>query len=121
MESIKLKFLGNEYLVKTDADSNYLQSIASYLEEKFIESSSGLANVKIPLPLFLATLKVADDLFRLKSDFEEYKNREQEHTHKLVGLLERELGIPEGSEVRTEDKAQGKDSEGTQGSLKGWS
>ena len=108
-KSIQIKFLGNEYLVKTDADEDYLMDIASYLEEKVLGASSGVGNVKIPLPLFLATLQVADDLFRVKSEYEEYKNGAEEHTKKLVELLEEEIASSSspGSQVSGESKSEG--------------
>ena len=45
----------------------------------------------IPRPFLLATLKIADDFFRMKKEFEEYKNRAEEKSKELVELLDRSL------------------------------
>jgi len=119
-KSIQIKFLGNEYLVKTDADEDYVRDIASYLEEKVLGASSSVGNVKIPHPLFLATLQVADDLFRLKSEYEEYKNGAEEHTKKLVELLEEEIESSSSPDSQVTEDSKSEGARAKPDSSKGW-
>lgn len=121
MKSIKVSFLGNEYLVKTDADENYVREIAQYLENVVKETSSNLGNIKVPLPLFLSTLKVADDLFRLKREYEEYKSRAEDKTGRLVAMLDEALEGVESEQFESEEEIDNKNIIRKPGTFKSWS
>ncbi len=121
MNSVKIVFLGNEYVIKTDADEEYVKRLSNYLDEKVKEIAPSLGNAKIPLPLFLATLKVADDMFRLKSEYEEYKNSAEEKTRRLVGLLESSLAEDETEELDTDKATQDTDDGNNTETFEGWS
>lgn len=91
MKSVKIRVLGNEYFIKTDADEVYANQIARFLEEKIKETSPQVGAMLIPRPFLLATLKIADDYFRLKREFEEFKNRAEEKSRRLVEMLDNSL------------------------------
>ncbi|HEY7535013.1 MAG TPA: hypothetical protein VH878_03620, partial [Thermodesulfobacteriota bacterium] len=48
--------------------------------------------VVVPRPFLLATVKIVDDYFRLKREFEEFKNRAEESSKRLVEILDSSLG-----------------------------
>ncbi|MGQ0793545.1 MAG: cell division protein ZapA [Deltaproteobacteria bacterium] len=88
MRRVKINVLNNEYFVKTDADEDYITNIAAYLEEKVKEVDPQLGSVSLPYPLLLATLKIADEYFRLKREFEEFQYRAEDRSKTLLDLLE---------------------------------
>jgi cell division protein ZapA len=85
---VKISVFNNDYFIKTDAEDEYIQQIATYLEEKVKETSPQVGAIVVPRPFLLATIKIADDYFRLKREFEEFKNRAEERTRRLVEILE---------------------------------
>ena len=103
MRRVRINVFNNDYFIKTDADEEYVSEIANYLEEKLKEASPGLDSVSAPRPFLLATLKIADDYFRLKREYEEFKNRAEERSNSLVEMLDNsiksiEIFIPQGEE-----------------------
>lgn len=91
MKSVKINVLGNEYFVKTDAEEEYVSQIAGFLEANIKEVSPQVGAIVIPRPFLLATLKIADDYFRLKREFEEFQNRAEEKSRRLVEMLDNSL------------------------------
>ncbi|MEE9252235.1 MAG: cell division protein ZapA [Thermodesulfobacteriota bacterium] len=121
MKSVKISFLGNEYLVKTDADEDYVKQIANYMEEIVRDTSPNLGSIKIPLPLFLSTLKIADDLFRLKSEYEEYKSSAEEKTRRLVAMFDDALGETDPTEIGSGGETESEEDQRKPGTFKSWS
>ncbi len=98
VKRVKISILNNEYIIKTDAEESHLLEIASYIEEKINEISKGDISMVIPQPFLLATLKIADEYFRLKREFEEYRDRAEQKSKQLVELLDNSLLIYEGQD-----------------------
>lgn len=102
MKRLKVKFLDMVYVIKTDADEDYVQKIASFLEQRVKEISAQDRSMIVPNALLLAMLKITDDYFKLLKDFEEFKDSAEERSKKLVQILESSLneketfGIDEG-------------------------
>jgi len=88
MRRVKINVFNNDYFIKTDADEEYVSQIADYLEKKLKEASPGMDSISAPRPFLLATLIIADDYFKLKRDFEEFKNRAEERSKSLVEMLD---------------------------------
>ena len=88
MRRLKIKFLNTEYVIKTDADEEYVQKIASYLEDKVKETSEKDSNVPVPQSFLVAMLKITDDYFKLGRDFDEFKDASEQRSNRLVQILE---------------------------------
>lgn len=88
MKSIKIKVYNREYNIKTDADEEYIHSLASFLEERLKENTSQVIDLNIPYPLLLAIFKIADDFFRTKTELEEFKKRAEDRSKQLVRILD---------------------------------
>jgi len=88
VKRVKISLLNNDYQIKTDAEEEYVQEIARYLEDKVREVSPQAGAIVVPRPFLLATLKITDDYFRLRREFEEFKNRAEERSKSLVEILD---------------------------------
>lgn len=95
MKRLKVRFMDADYIIKTDADEDYVQKIASYLEQKVKDISTQENNMVVPNPLLLAMLKITDDYFKLLKDFEEFKDGAEERSRRLVQILESSLNDKE--------------------------
>jgi cell division protein ZapA len=95
MKRLKVKFLDIDYVIKTDADEDYVQKIASFLEQKVKEISTQDSGMIVPNALLLAMLKITDDYFKLIKDFEEFKDSAEERSKRLVQILESSLNEKE--------------------------
>jgi cell division protein ZapA len=91
MRRLKIKFLNVEYIIKTDADEEYVRQIASFLEEKVKEISKEEGTVAVPRSFLLAMLKITDDYFKLGRDFDEFKDASEQRSQRLVQILEGSL------------------------------
>ena len=91
MRSVNINVFNNDYVIKTDAEEEYVREIALFLEDKVKEVTNDDVTLVIPRPFLLATLKITDDFFRMKKEFEEYKGRAEEKSRELVELLDRSL------------------------------
>src|SRR3989304_1339559 len=65
------------------------------LVDEVREASPQVDAVVVPRPFLLATLKIVDDYFRLKREYEEFKNRAEERSRRLVEILDSSLGEKE--------------------------
>ena len=82
-----VKIMGDEYPIKSDADADYLQKLAKYVEEKILGIT---AKGKLPQQLkgeILAAILIADDYFNEKEKNEKIEGRMQQ----LVSFLEENL------------------------------
>ena len=91
MKRLKIRFFDMDYVIKTDADEDYVQEIASYLEQKVKEISKQESAMVVPRSFLLTMLKVTDDYFRLLKDFEEFKDSAEERSKRLVQILDNSL------------------------------
>lgn len=104
MRRMKISVFNKDYFIKTDADDEYVSQIAAYLEEKLREASPDEGTVSAPRPFLLATLKIADEYFRLKREFEEFKNRAEQKSNSLVELLDNSIKSIESVVLQGEDR-----------------
>jgi cell division protein ZapA len=111
MRRVRISVFNNDYYIKTDADEEYVTQIANYLEEKLREASPDLDSIPAPRPFLLATLKIADDYFRLKREFEEFKNRAEERSKSLVDMLDNSFKNTETFSPQVERPGEGRPKE----------
>jgi len=95
MKRLKIRFMDADYIIKTDADEDYVQKIASYVEQKVKDISTQENNMVVPNALLLAMLKITDDYFKLLKDFEEFNDGAEERSRRLVQILESSLNDKE--------------------------
>lgn len=85
---VELTLLGQALTVRTEADPEYVRTLARYLEERV--AALNKAGVKEPLAaLTLAALDITDELFRAREDRERQDDDVQARLGALVQMLER--------------------------------
>jgi len=91
VKRLKIRFFDIDYVIKTDAEEDYVQKIASYIEDKVKGISNQESAMVVPRSILLAMLKITDDYFRVERDFEEFKDRAEERSKRLLQILESSL------------------------------
>jgi cell division protein ZapA (FtsZ GTPase activity inhibitor) len=85
---VELTLLGQALTVRTEADPEYVRTLAHYLEERVAELAK--TGVKEPMAaLTLAALDITDELFRAREDRERQDGDVQARLGALVQMLER--------------------------------
>ena len=85
---VVLTLLGQTLTVRTEADPEYVRTLARYLEER-VEALKK-TGVKEPMAaLTLAALDITDELFRAREDHERQDGDVQARLGALVQMLER--------------------------------
>ncbi|MFC1554018.1 cell division protein ZapA [candidate division KSB1 bacterium] len=86
---VKVNIFGTEYPIKGDSDSDYIQDVASYVNNKMIEIEKSLT-VKSSLKVaILAALNIADELYKEKSDKNKLLSAIEEKSHGLNEKISR--------------------------------
>jgi cell division protein ZapA len=90
--SVKVNIMGMEYALKADVNPDYIQELASYVNNKMQRLNSG-APTYTPLKIaVLSAVNISDELFRMKRKYEnlvkEIESTSEEITEKLDQFLE---------------------------------
>lgn len=77
--SVKVTIYGTEYPVKGEADSDYIQEVAAYVDGKMKEVAESLSVKSTTKVAILAALNITDELYQLRgsseNEIEEYEDR----------------------------------------------
>ena len=69
-QSVIVNILGEDYALKSDAETEYLQEIAAYVDQKTRKLFDG-TQIRSPLKIAVLTaVNISDELFRLKQRHE---------------------------------------------------
>ena len=95
MRSVEIYLAGKRYLLNTDEDKEYLLELASYVN-RMVESFQGPANttrasskLSLEQAACFASLKIADELFKLREKHEELKYDVKGRAEKVMHSLEK--------------------------------
>jgi cell division protein ZapA len=96
--SVTVNILGSEYALKSEAEPQYLQELATFLDKKMQKLGEG-TNVGSQLKIAVLTaLNLADELFRLKEKHEklvtEIENTSDQISENLDNYLNRITKLP---------------------------
>lgn len=87
VKTIEVQILGQNYSIKVDEDEVYVKSLARYVDEKLREIYNTTPTVKQLKAAIMASLNIADELFKLRAKQEELDRLIEEKTKILSGLL----------------------------------
>jgi cell division protein ZapA len=88
---IEVNIFGNDYTVKTDADTEYIQEIARYVDKKMGEIVKNTKTVSTLNTAILAALNIADDLFKEKEKREELLTEVENRSEEIVKTIDTQL------------------------------
>jgi len=88
---IEVNIFGHDYTVKTDADTEYIQEIARYVDEKMGEIVKNTKTVSTLNTAILAALNIADDLFKEKEKREELLTEVENRSEEIVKTIDTQL------------------------------
>ncbi len=93
---LKVRIYGAEYSIRGQADSLYIQAVAEYVNNKMLEVDK---NVRVDSSLkvaILASLNIADELFRERSEKEDIRTELEDKINKLNELIDQQLSQQTG-------------------------
>jgi cell division protein ZapA len=88
---LKVRIYGAEYLIRGQADVDYMQSVVEYVNNKMLEidqASRVDSSLKVAI---LATLNIADELFRDRAEKEKLRGELEKKMKQLNELIDRQL------------------------------
>jgi len=86
---VKVNIFGTEYPIKGDSDVDYIQDVASYVNNKMIEIEKSLT-VKSSLKVaILAALNIADELYRERTEKNKFFTTLEQKSHGLNEKINR--------------------------------
>ena len=90
-ESIRVNIFGTEYPIRGDADPEYIEEIARYVDTKMKEVSKQLSLPSMTKVAILAAMNIADELFKERAEREKTVSELEERAAEISGWLEKEL------------------------------
>lgn len=90
--SVTVTIFGQEYTLRGDADSEYVQKVAAYVDRKMQEVGDGSQLASTAKVAILAAVNIADELFRERQRRQEALAALEERTGRIADLIEREVG-----------------------------
>lgn len=90
--SVKVNIMGLEYALKAEVNPDYVQELASFVNQKMLKLNSG-APTYTPLKIaVLSAVNISDELFRMKRKYDllvkEIESTSEEITEKLDHFLD---------------------------------
>jgi cell division protein ZapA len=90
-QSVKVNIFGEDYPIKGDTDTFYIQKVANYVDQKMKEVAERMSN-KLPLRVaVLAAMSITDELFKEKDEKEKKLKDVEVKSQSLLDLLDERL------------------------------
>ena len=90
--SVTVNIYGHEYTLKGEADADYVQEVARYVDAKMREIGSTSSVASTTKVAILAAINIADELFREKQRRHEALSMLDERSGRMADLLDKEVG-----------------------------
>jgi cell division protein ZapA len=90
--SVTVVIYGHEYTLKGEADAEYVQKVARFVDRKMKEVAENSTLASTTKVAILAAINVADELFRERQKRHEALALLDERTGQIAQLLEKEVG-----------------------------
>jgi cell division protein ZapA len=88
---LKVRIYGAEYLIRGQADVDYMKSVAEYVDSKMLEVNKNIRTDSSLKVAILATLNIADELFRERAEKESIRTELEQKLRQLNELIDRQL------------------------------
>ena len=90
--SVTVNIYGHEYTLKGEADSEYVQKVARFVDRKMKEVAENSTLASTTKVAILAAINIADELFRERQKRHQALAMLDERTGQIAQLLEKEVG-----------------------------
>lgn len=91
-ESVKVDIFGKTYTLKGDADSDYVQKVAAFVNARMNEVAGHSTAVSTAKVAILAAVNIADELFREQQKRMEALATLEDKSVQITHLLVKEMG-----------------------------
>ena len=88
MGSVEVYILGQKYTIKGDAPEEYIQQLASYVQDKIKEVYNNSPSITPVKASILAAITIADELHRLRNEQDNLTKSIEEKTGELTRLFD---------------------------------
>jgi cell division protein ZapA len=89
--SVVVHVAGQRYVVRSDADEGYVQTLAGYLNDRIAEVRGSTKPVSLQSLVTLAALNITDDLFSEREKRTALKREVKERSVAALKLLDQEV------------------------------
>ena len=89
---ISVVILGEQYTIRAAEDPAYVRKVAQYVDAKLEEVVKGSPSIPSNKAIVLASLNIADELFKMEAERERSEALVAARLAELSDLLEAELG-----------------------------
>ncbi len=88
---VEISIFGQDYTVKTDADTEYIEKIAKYVDKKMDEIVRNTKTVSTLNTAILAALHIADEFFKEVEKRQELLAEVENRSSKIVETIDTQL------------------------------
>ena len=97
---LKVKILGQDYVVRSSAGQKYLNEVSAYVNEKMEEiMASGIDDSQQLRIAVLAAMNITDELFSFKKEKEKFVNKVEAKTRAITEFIDNRI-----EEIESEKK-----------------
>jgi len=96
-KNIDVEISGHKYIIKSDAEEEYIYEIADYLNKKIEEVSLTTKTVDTLNLVILAALNIVNDFFRARNEQGELKQWVESKSRHLVSFIDNQTDNGEHS------------------------
>jgi cell division protein ZapA len=91
--SVSVDVAGQKFILKTDADDDYVRSLARYVNDKIADAKASSRTVATQSLAILAALQITDELFQSRRRDADFRKKVKTRSQRILELLEREAKI----------------------------
>ena len=85
---VKVNIYGNEYNIKGEADPEYIQKLAEYINKRMVETGRNITNGNVLQIAILTALNIADEYFQLQDMRGDISGALEQKAKALISMLE---------------------------------
>ncbi len=87
MGNVEVYILGQRYVIKGDASADYIKHLSDFVDRKLKEAYSNSPNITPLKAAILASLNIADELHRLKDEYNSISQGIRQMEHKADTII----------------------------------
>jgi cell division protein ZapA len=88
---LKVRIYGTEYAIRSQADVQYMKSVAEYVDSKMRDVDKNIQDESSFKVAILASLNIADELFKERGEKDALKRHLEEKINQINRLIDQQL------------------------------